>query len=62
MLEEGKKDRLDLTLGGAMFIHSKEGLYHSRVRMAKMPSEEDRMRPLIGAEMTSIVHKGSWEV
>ena len=45
-----------------MFIHSEEGLYHSRVQMAKMPSEEDRMRPLIGAEMTSIVHKGSWEV
>ena len=56
----GRK-RLDLALSQTVFIH-KGAFGHSLVRMAKMPTEEDWMRPLTGSEMTSKVCKRSWEV
>lgn len=45
-----------------IFIHIKEALLPPSVRVAKMSIKEDGMLPLVRAEMTPIVCKGSWEV
>lgn len=43
---ERRKERLGLT-----FIHGEGTFCHPRMQMAKMPTEEDGVRPLRGAEM-----------
>jgi hypothetical protein len=41
---------------------SRDHFFHPHVRAAKMSAEEDGMQSLIGVEMMSVDHKGSWEV
>lgn len=46
-----------------MLIHGEGGLYHSRVWLVPATMPAVRMEcGLIGAEMTSVVCKGGWEL
>lgn len=45
-----------------MFLHSEGAFCHPSVWMVRMRIEKDEEQPLPGAETTSAVHEGDWEV